>query len=134
MCLWEAGSVEINADDENVAADDESDASDDEEAMEVDGNASTDVTMEMEEAPATKVKAQAAPKLSTAVSGLPQSAEELESLIGLIHQTVNESVLPRLHKCLNAKVRCTRTCGCVCSFSKNLQEQSDGDNVWVSSR
>lgn len=105
MCLWEAGSVEINADDENVAADDESDASDDEEAMEVDGNASTDVTMEMEEAPATKVKAQAAPKLSTAVSGLPQSAEELESLIGLIHQTVNESVLPRLHKCLNAKVR-----------------------------
>uniref|UniRef100_A0AAX7VDC5 UTP20 small subunit processome component n=1 Tax=Astatotilapia calliptera TaxID=8154 RepID=A0AAX7VDC5_ASTCA len=69
----------------NVAADDESDASDDEEAMEVDGNA--------------------APKLSTAVSGLPQSAEELESLIGLIHQTVNESVLPRLHKCLNAKVK-----------------------------
>lgn len=134
MCLWEAGSVEINADDENVAADDESDASDDEEAMEVDGNASTDVTMEMEEAPATKVKAQAASKLSTAVSGLPQSAEELESLIGLIHQTVNESVLPRLHKCLNAKVRCTRTCGCVGSFSKNLQEQSVGDNVWVSSR
>lgn len=126
--------MEINADDENVAAHDESDASDDEEEMEVDGNASTDVTMEMEEAPATKVKAQAAPKLSTAVSGLPQSAEELESLIGLIHQTVNESVMPRLHKCLNAKVRCTRTCGCVGSFSKNLQEQSDGDNVWVSSR
>lgn len=126
--------MEINADDENVAAHDESDASDDEEEMEVDGNASTDVTMGMEEAPATKVKAQAAPKLSTAVSGLPQSAEELESLIGLIHQTVNESVMPRLHKCLNAKVRCTRTCGCVGSFSKNLQEQSDGDNVWVSSR
>lgn len=126
--------MEINADDENVAAHDESDASDDEEEMEVDGNASTDVTMETEEAPATKVKAQAAPKLSTAVSGLPQSAEELESLIGLIHQTVNESVMPRLHKCLNAKVRCTRTCGCVGSFSKNLQEQSDGDNAWVSSR
>ncbi|XP_031599328.1 small subunit processome component 20 homolog [Oreochromis aureus] len=101
----EAGSVEINADDKNVAADDESDASDDEEEMEVDGNASTDVPMEMEEAPATKVKARAASKLSTAVSGLPQSAEELESLIGLIHQTVNESVLPRLHKCLNAKVK-----------------------------
>lgn len=134
MCLWEAGSVEINADDENVAVDDESDASDDEEEMEVDGNASTDVPVEMEEAPATRVKAQAAPKLSTAVSGLPQSTEELESLIGLIHQTVNQSVLPRLHKCLNAKVRCTRAFGCVGSFFKKLQEQSDGDNVWVSSR
>lgn len=37
-------------------------------------------------------------------TGLPQSKEELESLISAIHQTVNESVLPRLHKCLTAKV------------------------------
>uniref|UniRef100_A0A665TDQ2 UTP20 small subunit processome component n=1 Tax=Echeneis naucrates TaxID=173247 RepID=A0A665TDQ2_ECHNA len=44
-------------------------------------------------------------EVDTAVvaSGLPQSKEELESLISAIHQTVNDSVLPRLHKCLTAK-------------------------------
>uniref|UniRef100_A0A3P8T435 UTP20 small subunit processome component n=1 Tax=Amphiprion percula TaxID=161767 RepID=A0A3P8T435_AMPPE len=93
----------------------ELDSSDDEEAMEVDSKAaSTDVPMETangetngssEEVAATKTKQQAAPKLAAAASGLPQSREELESLIGAIHQSVTDSVLPRLHKCLTAKVR-----------------------------
>uniref|UniRef100_A0A3P8T3I9 UTP20 small subunit processome component n=1 Tax=Amphiprion percula TaxID=161767 RepID=A0A3P8T3I9_AMPPE len=88
---------------------------DDEEAMEVDSKAaSTDVPMETangetngssEEVAATKTKQQAAPKLAAAASGLPQSREELESLIGAIHQSVTDSVLPRLHKCLTAKVK-----------------------------
>ncbi|XP_036373482.1 small subunit processome component 20 homolog [Megalops cyprinoides] len=38
-------------------------------------------------------------------SGLPQSREELEALISSIHHTVKESVLPKLHKCLTAKVK-----------------------------
>lgn len=37
-------------------------------------------------------------------SGLPQSKEELEALISSIHHTVTQSILPRLHKCLIAKV------------------------------
>lgn len=50
-----------------------------------------------------------APKAAAVPSGLPQSREELETLISTIHQTVNNSVLPRLHKCLTAKVQCART-------------------------
>ncbi|XP_064199288.1 small subunit processome component 20 homolog [Anguilla rostrata] len=38
-------------------------------------------------------------------SGLPQSREELESLITSIHQTVTGSVLPKLQKCLTTKVK-----------------------------
>ncbi|KAM9334967.1 small subunit processome component 20 homolog [Symphorus nematophorus] len=113
----EAGSVGIEADDEEQPAADESDASDDEEVMEVDGNsAAADIPMETDttsgekdvlskEAAATEAKGQAAPKPIVVPSGLPQSKEELESLISTIHQSVNESVLPRLHKCLIAKVK-----------------------------
>lgn len=86
--------------------------------MEVDGKAApSDVPMETdttngekdvvsEEAAATEAKGPAAPKPIAVSSGLPQSKEELETLISAIHQTVNNSVLPRLHKCLTAKVRC----------------------------
>ncbi|XP_070710114.1 small subunit processome component 20 homolog [Pempheris klunzingeri] len=113
----EAGSVAVDADDEEQAAADELDASDDEEAMEVDGKAApSDVAMEMDttdgekgvvsEAAATTVaKGPVAPKPTVATSGLPHSKEELASLIDAIHQTVNNSVLPRLHKCLTAKVK-----------------------------
>lgn len=102
----------MDADEEQPAAE-ESDASDDEEAMEVDGTAAppdlsmeidTTVRDELSEEAAASVKCPAAPKPSAVSSGLPQSKEELESLIGAIHETVNNSVLPRLHKCLNAKV------------------------------
>uniref|UniRef100_A0AAR2JK74 UTP20 small subunit processome component n=1 Tax=Pygocentrus nattereri TaxID=42514 RepID=A0AAR2JK74_PYGNA len=44
----------------------------------------------------------AAPVVS---SGLPQDKEELEALISSIYSTVSQSILPRLHKCLTAKVK-----------------------------
>ncbi|XP_019108872.2 small subunit processome component 20 homolog isoform X1 [Larimichthys crocea] len=113
----EAGSVAVDADDEEQLAADELDTSDDEETMEVDSKtAPSDVPMETDttsgekdvvskEAVATGAKGPAAPKSAAISSGLPQSKEELETLISTIHQTVNNSVLPRLHKCLNAKVK-----------------------------
>ncbi|KAM7378035.1 hypothetical protein PAMA_013096 [Pampus argenteus] len=111
----EAASVAMDeAGDEEEAAADESDVSDDEEAMEVDGTTATsDVPMETDTADREKdgisnkaatIKAEA-PKPVIAASGLPQSKEELESLITAIHRTVNDSVLPRLQKCLVAKVK-----------------------------
>ncbi|KAL7370997.1 hypothetical protein ABVT39_016013 [Epinephelus coioides] len=114
----EAESVAVDVDDEEQAAADESDASDDEEeAMEVDSEtAPSEVPMETvttsgekdvasKEAATVDAKGPAAPKSTTVASGLPQSTEELESLISAIHTTVNNSVLPRLHKCLNAKIK-----------------------------
>ncbi|XP_051247965.1 small subunit processome component 20 homolog isoform X2 [Dicentrarchus labrax] len=113
----EARSIAVDAEDEEQPAADESDASDDEEAMEVDGNtAPSDIPMETDttigqknavakEAATTGVQGPAAPQHTAIASGLPQSTEELESLISAIHKTVNNSVLPRLHKCLTAKVK-----------------------------
>nr|XP_046234375.1 small subunit processome component 20 homolog isoform X2 [Scatophagus argus] len=113
----EAGNVTVDADDEEQPAADESDASDDEEAMEIDGkNAPSGVPMEVDaaggekdviskEAATSRGNGPAAPKHTPVASGLPQSREELESLVSAIHETVNNSVLPRLHKCLNAKVK-----------------------------
>ncbi|KAM6961562.1 LOW QUALITY PROTEIN: small subunit processome component 20 homolog [Tautogolabrus adspersus] len=113
----EAVSVADDADDENQAAADESDESEDEaEAMEVDSKAApSDIPMETDtksgkkdvtakDAVTTKTTGPAVPKFIVP-SGLPQSKEQLESLITAIHQTVNNSVLPRLHKCLNAKIK-----------------------------
>ena len=89
--------------------------------MEVDGKTpSSDVPMEVDPANGEKVviskaaatsgaKGPAAPKPPAVSSGLPQSKEELESLITAIHATVNNSVLPRLNKCLTAKVKYTHT-------------------------
>uniref|UniRef100_A0A3Q3F398 UTP20 small subunit processome component n=1 Tax=Kryptolebias marmoratus TaxID=37003 RepID=A0A3Q3F398_KRYMA len=89
------------------------DTNNDDKEMEIDRGA--DVPMETDsaegekqdvskEVASTKSKSEAAPKLAAMCSGLPQSREELESLIKTIHQTVNDSVLPRLNKCLTAKV------------------------------
>uniref|UniRef100_A0A1A8FK18 UTP20, small subunit (SSU) processome component, homolog n=1 Tax=Nothobranchius korthausae TaxID=1143690 RepID=A0A1A8FK18_9TELE len=108
----EAGSVAVQADDEDETPADELDASGDEdEEMEIDGKAaSIDVPMETEPAEgqkkeaSNKSKTKTAPKLPVVSSGLPQSREELEYLISAIHVTVNVSVLPRLSKCLTAKV------------------------------
>lgn len=92
-----------------------------EEAMQVDGNAApADVPMDMDTpggekqvAPkkdaASEAKVPATPATLAASSGLPQSAGELESLISTIHQTVTNTVLPRLQKCLTAKVRRAHT-------------------------
>ncbi|XP_041637012.1 small subunit processome component 20 homolog [Cheilinus undulatus] len=107
----ETGSVAEDADEENHAAADESDDSeDDEEAMEVDSKAApSDPPMETdsisgEKEVSSKDAVTTKPKVPVAI-GLPQSKEELESLVSTIHETVNNSVLPRLHKCLNAKVK-----------------------------
>uniref|UniRef100_A0A3B3UBG5 UTP20 small subunit processome component n=1 Tax=Poecilia latipinna TaxID=48699 RepID=A0A3B3UBG5_9TELE len=87
----------------------ELDTSDDEEAMETDDKAaSASVPMETESAAraaASRIPAKAAPTAPPVSSGLPQSREELESLMAAIHKTVNDSVLPRLNKCLTAKVK-----------------------------
>uniref|UniRef100_UPI0037E7A1C0 small subunit processome component 20 homolog isoform X2 n=1 Tax=Semicossyphus pulcher TaxID=241346 RepID=UPI0037E7A1C0 len=115
----EAVSATVDADVEEQGAAEESDASEDEEeaAMEVESTAApSDVPMETDstngeknvvskEAAINKAKEATAPKPMVVASGLPQSKEELESLISAIHQTVNNSVLPRLHKCLNAKIK-----------------------------
>lgn len=91
---------------------DDSDASDDDdEQMEVDGAVSaaaeSNAPMEVDTVSKEVKRSRVAP----VSSGLPQSKEELESLINLIHNTVNSSVLPRLHKCLNAKVSmCLHLC------------------------
>lgn len=107
----------MDAGDEEEDADEESDASDDEEPMEVDSKAPTaDVPMEADtttkekddvpkEVATAEAKKPPVPKPLPVFSGLPQSKEELESLISAIHQTVNASVLPRLQKCLTAKVQ-----------------------------
>lgn len=109
-------SAAMEADDEEQAAADESD--DDEEAMEVEGKTDpSDVPMETDTnsgengvvskkaaTPVAKVPALAPPPMAVS-SGLPQSTEELGTLISAIHQTVTNSVLPRLHKCLNAKIK-----------------------------
>ncbi|XP_071756588.2 small subunit processome component 20 homolog isoform X1 [Centroberyx gerrardi] len=114
----EAGNVTVEGDDEQEAAAGESGESDDEDAMEVDNKtAAPDAAMETDTAEGEKVvvsmetgtsdtkAAVAAPKQPAVPSGLPQSKEELESLISSIHRTVHDSVLPRLQKCLTAKVK-----------------------------
>lgn len=112
-----AESVAIDAEDEAEA--EELDTSDDDEAMEINNKMpATSVPMETdattrdenkdkpEQVVSSKTSGKAAPKVLPVASGLPQSREELESLIVAIHQTVNDSVLPRLNKCLTAKVLC----------------------------
>lgn len=115
--LFPAESVAMDADNEDEAAADELDTSDDEEAMEIDDKpASTEVPVETDaatqaeredkpEKTASKAPTKPDPRMTPVATGLPQSREELESLIAAIHQTVNDSVLPRLNKCLTAKVR-----------------------------
>uniref|UniRef100_A0A3Q3VPZ3 Uncharacterized protein n=1 Tax=Mola mola TaxID=94237 RepID=A0A3Q3VPZ3_MOLML len=99
---------EIDIEKEEQLGADELDASDDEEEMEVDGNAApSDVPMETEtnnvKKKTSEEAATTAPKPTAVSSWLPQSKEELESLVSAIHETVNNTVLPRLHKCLTAK-------------------------------
>lgn len=87
--------------------------------MEVDGKAAQpDRPMETDGAVLEKVSKEAASgraeraaasKPSAVSSGLPHSKDELEALIKAIHDTVSNSVLPRLHKCLTAKVQNSHT-------------------------
>ncbi|XP_034018840.1 small subunit processome component 20 homolog isoform X2 [Thalassophryne amazonica] len=111
----EAGAVPVKAADEeeNGGAEGELHASDEEDDMEVDSKATpSDVPMETNNAfrekddtskEAAAVKHEVS-KYVAGASGLPQSKEELEWLLATIHKTVHDTVLPRLHKCLTAKV------------------------------
>ncbi|KAM3588219.1 uncharacterized protein V6R79_024222 [Siganus canaliculatus] len=115
----EAGSAEVDADNDEQPAGGDSDASDDdeeeEEAMEVEEKTEekTDPSQEAMEIDNTSgnketktgAKRPAARTPVTVASGLPQSRDELESLISAIHATISNSVLPRLNKCLTAKVK-----------------------------
>ncbi|XP_029616907.1 small subunit processome component 20 homolog [Salmo trutta] len=65
--------------------------------------------------PTPSTRAPAAP------SGLPQNKAELEALITSIHATVQNAVLPRLHKCLTAKVKRDDECKAV--KSKDVKEE-----------
>lgn len=87
---------------------DESDMEDAMETNEADALTSETGGMDAGEGNPTQPKEvmQAKPRRVPPVvsSGLPQSKEELEALISSIHHTVTQSILPRLHKCLIAKV------------------------------
>ncbi|KAM8908719.1 small subunit processome component 20 homolog isoform 2-T2 [Spinachia spinachia] len=106
------------AEEEEPVAVEETELSDDEEeAMEEDHIAAVaDVPMETDttvgekqvaskKGAASEATLPAAPATLGVTSGLPQSAGELESLISTIHQTVSNTVLPRLQKCLTAKIK-----------------------------
>ncbi|XP_076008545.1 small subunit processome component 20 homolog [Genypterus blacodes] len=114
----EAASIPVGTGDEEDDVPDELDASDKEDTMEADGETATsaDVPMETDttdgqkdtiakKTTAKEAKGAEAPKLTAVSSGLPQSREELETLITSIQKSVKDSVLPRLHKCLTAKVK-----------------------------
>lgn len=49
-------------------------------------------------------KAEDSPKATKAISFLPRNKEELESLMKHIQETVSGNILPKLHRCLIAKV------------------------------
>nr|XP_057934713.1 small subunit processome component 20 homolog [Doryrhamphus excisus] len=111
----DATSNALDVEKEEEAAD-ESAPSDNEEAMDVDSElplkASPAVGMETTDGGEKVISKETAKKKRPSASkpapvsyGLPQSKEDLEVLISTIYESVNGSVLPRLHKCLTAKVK-----------------------------
>ncbi|XP_072311103.1 small subunit processome component 20 homolog [Eucyclogobius newberryi] len=122
----EDGTTVLDPGEEENAAEDEDEASDDESAMETNSKdqpdvakdtKTADVTMETDNTDAQKDSDTAKvsvgvtirtiqPKAPAGVAtGLPKSKEDLETLISAIHRSVIENVLPRLQKCLTAKVQ-----------------------------
>ncbi|XP_028810161.1 small subunit processome component 20 homolog [Denticeps clupeoides] len=100
----------IALEEEREEEDRDSEDSDDEEAMETNSTENKDTegaAMETESGTdGTAVSTQKTKEVPPVVcSGLPQSREDLEVLISTIHHTVTQSILPRLHKCLTAKVK-----------------------------
>lgn len=85
---------------------DESDAEDAMETEEAGAAVSTATDAETEGAAKPKKAKENQMKKAPPVvsSGLPQSQQDLEALISSIHHTVTQTVLPKLHKCLTAKV------------------------------
>ncbi|XP_072529293.1 small subunit processome component 20 homolog [Salminus brasiliensis] len=105
--------VDEGAEEEEQAEAMDSDESDAEDAMETTGAdaeaAEETEAMDTDAHDSAKPKggkeSQAKKAPPVASSGLPQSKEELEALLSSIHRTVTQSVLPKLHKCLTAKVK-----------------------------
>ncbi|XP_048124200.1 small subunit processome component 20 homolog [Alosa alosa] len=105
----EAAATEIE-DDEEEADEEDSEDSDGEDAMEPVSTEGDAVAMETEDSatkPDVQQKEAESKKKSTPTvcTGLPQSVQDLEALIGTVHHSVTQSILPRLHKCLTAKVQ-----------------------------
>ena len=74
-------------------------------AMETDEGDDDDSDEEADEAvAAAKPKKKKEARADPVASGLPKNKAELESLIRNIHKSVQTNILPRLHKCLTAKV------------------------------
>ena len=100
--------------DEEEADEAESEDSDGEDAVESHSTDATQtegdaVAMETEDSanrPDSQQKEAGSKKRATPTvcTGLPRSVQDLEALIGTVNHTVTQSVLPRLHKCLTAKV------------------------------
>lgn len=96
--------------DEAEAEEADSEDSDGEDAEEPDTTEGDAVAMETEDS-ANKAEGkqnEVGPKRKatpTVCTGLPRSIQDLEALIGTVHHTVIKSILPRLHKCLTAKVQ-----------------------------
>uniref|UniRef100_A0A8C4Z7G3 UTP20 small subunit processome component n=1 Tax=Gadus morhua TaxID=8049 RepID=A0A8C4Z7G3_GADMO len=75
-------------------------------AMETDEGDDDDSDEEADEAvAAAKPKKKKEARADPVASGLPKNKAELESLIRNIHKSVQTNILPRLHKCLTAKVK-----------------------------
>uniref|UniRef100_A0A6Q2ZBS3 UTP20 small subunit processome component n=1 Tax=Esox lucius TaxID=8010 RepID=A0A6Q2ZBS3_ESOLU len=77
----------------------------------------TEIVVEPEVVPVTKMIHPT--KAPAAQSGLPQNKAELEALIASVHDTVQNTVLPRLHKCLTVK----RDEECKAVKSKDVKEE-----------
>ncbi|XP_048012718.1 small subunit processome component 20 homolog isoform X1 [Megalobrama amblycephala] len=85
---------------------DESDAEDAMETDEAEAVVSTVMDAETEDPAKPKGKESQVKKVAPVVnSGLPQSKQDLEALVSSIHHTLIQTVLPKLHKCLTAKVK-----------------------------
>ncbi|CAB1345772.1 unnamed protein product [Coregonus sp. 'balchen'] len=96
----------------------ETDAAETVEGVAMETNA-TESTAETKTVPVKKPTPSAT--APAAPSGLPQNKAELEALITSIHATVQNAVLPRLHKCLTAKVKRDEECKAV--KSKDVKEE-----------
>ncbi|KAM9311073.1 small subunit processome component 20 homolog [Gastrophryne carolinensis] len=64
-----------------------------------------DTQEKLDENPTEEKKVDDIPKQRATVSSLPRNAEELKSLISHIQETVKNNIIPKLQKCLDAKVK-----------------------------
>ncbi|XP_077450300.1 small subunit processome component 20 homolog [Stigmatopora argus] len=99
----EAARRAMDVEKEASAEESESEADHDKEAMEIESE--LPAKSERSDKKDKRAKKTPAAKTVPVSSGLPQSKEELELLISTIQESVTGNVLPRLHKCLNAKVK-----------------------------